>query len=167
VTIDLPPLRHRATDVPILIDYFLDLHSRAFSVKPKPLSCEVKCMMQRYNWPGNIRQLENMIRSYVLIADEEALAADLMSVGTAAVVPEIDLVSPISLKQIIKAATKDLEKEIILKVLQSNGWSRQKTAKWLNISYRSLLYKLQDSQISAFSRRPSKAETLENVSEQS
>jgi two-component system response regulator AtoC len=163
VTIDLPPLRHRALDLPILIDYFIDLHSKAFRLRPKPLSRELMSMMQRYNWPGNIRQLENMIRSHVLIDDEEALAADLISVEAAKAVPEIDLANPISLKKFTKAATRDLERQIILKVLRSNGWSRQKTAKWLNISYRSLLYKLQDSKMGAHPLRPSKATHSETV----
>src|ERR1035437_979921 len=69
---------------------------------------------------------------------------------------EIDLANPISLKEITKAATRDLEREIILKVLQANGWNRQKTAKWLNISYRSLLYKLQESKVSVLPGRPLK-----------
>jgi two-component system response regulator AtoC len=154
VTIDLPPLRQRAADLPMLIDYFLNLHSKAFHFEPKPLSREITRMMQRYNWPGNIRQLENMIRSYVLMGDEEALVADLVPVIPAGIVPEIDLANPISLKQITKTATRGLEREIILKVLQANGWSRRKTAKWLNISYRSLLYKLQESEVHALSGRP-------------
>jgi len=113
-------------------------------------------MMQRYNWPGNIRQLENMIRSYVLLENEEALAADMIPIATTGIAPEINLANPISLKELTKAATRDLERGIILKVLQSNGWSRQKTAKWLNISYRSLLYKLQDSKLGLFPNRPTK-----------
>ena len=117
-------------------------------------------MMQRYNWPGNIRQLENLIRSYVLMGDEDALAADLAPPVTSGIVPEIDLANPISLKEITKAATRGLEREIILKVLQANGWSRRKTAKWLNISYRSLLYKLQESEVNAPSARPRKAGDL-------
>ena len=145
VTIDLPPLRQRAEDLPMLISYFLELHSKAYKTEPKPLSREVTRMMERYNWPGNIRQLENLIRGYVLIGDEEALAADLVTSSPNAAVPEIDLANPISLKEITRAATRGLEKEIILKVLKANGWSRRKTAKWLNISYRSLLYKLQES----------------------
>jgi two-component system response regulator AtoC len=104
-------------------------------------------MMQRYNWPGNIRQLENMIRSYVLIGDEESLAADLVPTAPTGILPEIDLTHPISLKEITKAATHDLERMIIMKVLQANGWSRRKTAKWLKISYRSLLYKLQEANV--------------------
>ena len=116
-------------------------------------------LMQRYEWPGNIRQLENMIRSYILIGNEEALAAELVPRSRSArpkLNTEIDLSSPVSLKEITKAATQDLERQIILKVLEANGWSRRKTAKWLNISYRSLLYKLQDAQVAGFQEAASR-----------
>jgi len=156
VTIELPSLRQRVADIPALIDYFLDLHSRAFHLNPKPLSREMVRMMQQYNWPGNIRQLENMVRSYVLIGNEEALVTDLTPSAPASLIPEIDLANPISLKEITKAATQNLEQQIILKVLIANRWSRQKTAKWHNISYRSLLYKLQESKVCALAGQPSK-----------
>jgi two-component system, NtrC family, response regulator AtoC len=146
VTIDLPPLRQRIADLPMLIEHFLEVHSKTFRVNPKPLSREIMAMMQRFNWPGNIRQLENMIRSYVLIGTEETLAAELIPSPPADVLPQIDLANPISLKEITKAATQQLERQIILKVLRAHHWNRLKTAKWLNISYRSLLYKLQESQ---------------------
>ena len=134
----------------------LELHildAKAFRTEPKPLSREIVRLMQRYNWPGNIRQLENLIRGYVLMGDEESLASELVPASQAAGVPEIDLAHPISLKEITKAATRGLERDIILKVLQANGWSRRKTAKWLNISYRSLLYKLQESEVNAIPAR--------------
>ena len=156
VTIELPSLRQRAADIPALIDYFLDLHSKAFHLNPKPLSREMIRMMRQYNWPGNIRQLENMVRSYVLIGNEEALVADLIPAAPASLIPDINLANPVSLKEITKAATQDLEQQIILKVLIANRWSRQKTAKWLNISYRSLLYKLHESKVSALAGQPSK-----------
>jgi two-component system response regulator AtoC len=145
VTIDLPPLRQRAADIPVLVDHFLALHSKGYRLNPKPLSREILRLMKRFNWPGNIRQLENMISSYVLIGSEEALAAELASYTPASLIPEIDLAHPVSLKEITKAATRELEREIVMKVLQAHGQSRLKTAKWLNISYRSLLYKLQES----------------------
>ena len=110
VTIDLPPLRQRAADLPNLIDYFLDQHGKAFRVEPKPLSREIVRMMQRYKWPGNIRQLENLIRGYVLMGDEEALASELVMTAPPGVVPEVDLANPISLKEITKAATRGLER---------------------------------------------------------
>lgn len=145
VTIDLLPLRQRTVDLPVLIDHFLEKYSEAYERTPKPLSREIVKLMEQYHWPGNIRQLENMVRGYVLIGNEEAILADLVPAGRTDLVPEIDLANPISLKTITKNVTRDLEREIILRVLQANGWSRQKTARWLNISYRSLLYKLQES----------------------
>jgi len=153
VVIDLPPLRERSEDLPGLIQYFLDRFAAAYRSRPRPLSREMTSLMARYSWPGNIRQLENMIRSYVLIGDEEALVAELAPTRRSGIIPEIDLANPVSLKTITKGVTRDLEMQIILKVLQANGWSRQKTAKWLNISYRSLLYKLRDSDFGEMRRR--------------
>ncbi len=149
VTIDLPPLRQRTADLPMLIDYFLEVHAKALHCEPRPLSREMRRLMQKFNWPGNIRQLENLIRSYILIGSEEALAGELVPTAIGDLAPEIDLANPVSLKEITKAATHNLEQMIILKVLRANGWSRQKTAKWLNISYRSLLYKLEGSSVLA------------------
>jgi two-component system response regulator AtoC len=149
VTIDLPPLRQRIADLPVLIDYFFAVHSKALHCEPRPLSREMRRLMQKFHWPGNIRQLENLIRSYILIGSEEALASELIPTAVSDIAPEIDLANPISLKQITKEATHNLEQMIILKVLRANGWSRQKTAKWLNISYRSLLYKLEGSPVFA------------------
>lgn len=158
ITINLPPLRQRVADIPLLIDHFLDTYSKRFMVEPKPLSRQIRSLMEQYNWPGNIRQLENVVRNYVLLGDEEALCAELFPDEREAIVPEIDLSNPISLKEITKAATRNLEREIILKVLRANGWSRQKAARWLNISYRSLLYKMQDcgvgSEVSGYKGNP-------------
>ncbi len=165
VTIDLPPLRERSEDLPTLITYFLDRFARAYRARPKPFSREMMSLMERCTWPGNIRQLENLIRGYVLIGDEEALVADLVPPTRSGIIPEIDLANPVSLKTITKEATRELETQIILKVLRANGWSRQKTAKWLNISYRSLLYKLRDCD--AGSIRSKKSEpTLDRFSPQ-
>jgi two-component system response regulator AtoC len=131
----------------MLIGYFFEVHSKALRQTPKPLSRELMRMMERYHWPGNIRQLENMIRNYVLIGSEDALLSEMVPAAQARLTTEIDLANPISLKEITRAATQDLEREIILRVLQANGWNRSKTAKWLKISYRSLLYKLQEFHI--------------------
>jgi len=63
---------------------------------------------------------------------------------TSKVLPDVDVSQPISLKVVTKKATHELERQIILKVLKAHNWNRQKTAKWLKISYRSLLYKLNE-----------------------
>jgi two-component system response regulator AtoC len=155
VTINLPPLRERIADLPVLIDYFIEHYSRIFHHTPELLSKSAVRLMQNYHWPGNIRQLENLIRSYVLIGSEEALAAELMpEQPRGGITTEIDLSEPISLKNITRQATHDLERQIILKVLQANSWNRQKTAKWLQISYRSLLYKLSEAGMPEVPPRP-------------
>ena len=103
-------------------------------------------LMQKYDWPGNIRQLDNLIRSYVLMGSEDALIAELVEEKKPATtdVANVDVSQPISLKLVTRKATRELERQIILKVLKANNWNRQKTAKWLKISYRSLLYKLNE-----------------------
>ncbi len=155
VTINLPPLRERAEDIPGLVDYFIEQHARTFRLSPPPLSRNAFELMQRYEWPGNIRQLENLIRSYVLIGNEETLAAEIMPqlLSSDGTMPDVDVSEPLSLKRVTKKATLDLERQIILKVLQANSGNRQKTAKWLQMSYRSLLYKLSELGISSFSMR--------------
>jgi two-component system, NtrC family, response regulator AtoC len=147
VTLNLPPLRRRLEDLPQLIEYFTALHSRVFQANPVPLSRGVVRLMQKYDWPGNIRQLDNLVRSYVLMGSEDALISELMEEQRPAannVMASLDLSQPIALKVVTKKATQELERQIILKVLKANNWNRQKTAKWLKISYRSLLYKLNE-----------------------
>jgi two-component system response regulator AtoC len=146
VTIQLPPLRRRTEDLPQLVDYFIGQHASAFHLNAAPLSRNVVRLMQRYDWPGNIRQLDNLIRSYVLMGSEDALVAELVEEERPAsrAMAEVDVSQPISLKMVTKKATHELERQIILKVLKAHNWNRQKTAKWLKISYRSLLYKLND-----------------------
>jgi len=146
VTISLPPLRRRTEDLPQLVDYLIDRHARAFNANVAPLSRNVMRLMQKYDWPGNMRQLDNLIRSYVLMGSEDALIAELIEEERPAPkgTVEVDVSQPMSLKLVTRKATHELERQIIVKVLKANNWNRQKTAKWLKISYRSLLYKLND-----------------------
>jgi two-component system, NtrC family, response regulator AtoC len=146
VTLQMPPLRQRTEDIPQLVDYFTDQHARAFQVNPVPVSRNVVRLMRKHDWPGNIRQLDNMIRSYVLMGSEDSLVSELVDQERPAsrAAADVDLSQPISLKVVTKQATQELERQIILKVLKANNWNRQKTAKWLKISYRSLLYKLNE-----------------------
>jgi two-component system response regulator AtoC len=144
VMIQLPPLRDRAEDIPQMVDHLMAQHAAIFQMRPAPISRNVIRLMQKYEWPGNIRQLDNMVRSYVLMGSEDALVSELAEENTAAPRADVDLSQPISLKVVTKQATQELERQIILSVLKANNWNRQKTAKWLKISYRSLLYKLNE-----------------------
>jgi two-component system response regulator AtoC len=77
VNLHLPPLRDRAADIPQLADYFLEYHNRKYNCRAKPLSGELMTTLRKYHWPGNIRELENLIKRYVILGNEEVISADL------------------------------------------------------------------------------------------
>ena len=147
VQIQVPPLRHRAQDIPALTSYFLDLYAQKFSVRPKPVPSSLMDMLQNYSWPGNIRQLENLVKRYVILGNEEAVTSELISRGGDCFDPIIPSDGKISLKKATRDAVRELERRIIIKVLHANNWNRKRAAKALSISYRALLYKIQEAGI--------------------
>jgi two-component system response regulator AtoC len=144
VHIEVPSLRHRAQDIPALTSYFLDLYSQKFSMRPKPISSAAMEMFRGYSWPGNIRQLENLIKRYVILGSEESITSELVSRGGDCFDPVIPSDGKISLKKATREAVHELERRIILRVLQLHNWNRKKAAKAMSISYRALLYKIQE-----------------------
>jgi two-component system response regulator AtoC len=145
VNLRMPPLRERRGDVEDLANYFLEYYNRKYNCKARPLSNEVIAVLQKYHWPGNIRELENLIKRYVILGHEEVITNDLISREPDFFNPEISLDGPISLKKLTKQAVRELERKIILKVLQQHHWNRKQAARTLNISYRALLYKIRDA----------------------
>jgi two-component system response regulator AtoC len=143
VSLTMPPLRERTEDIPDLLEYFLAETSQKFNVDPPPVPRDALQHLVRYSWPGNIRELENLVQSFVLIGKAEILFPE-ETEPNFSLTAELDLSRPTSLKTITREATHELERRIILKVLKANGWNRRAAAKWLKISYRSLLYKLQE-----------------------
>jgi two-component system response regulator AtoC len=105
-------------------------------------------LLQAYHWPGNIRQLENLIKRYVILGTEACISGDLAEPAANAFELDIPQEGPVPLKKITSQAVRKLEREIILKVLQSNHWNRRRAAEALKISYRALLYKIRDSGLS-------------------
>jgi len=160
-TVQLPPLRQRICDLPVLIDYFLDVYSRKFGQSVKPLSRGTFRVMEGYEWPGNMRELENVIRSYVIMGTEEAIENELLTVFSSSLKSEPQFEPGLSLKQITKHAVQNLERQIIFKALRSNDWNRAKTAQSLKISNRSLLYKMRDAGFTRLMRDPRPEPTTE------
>jgi two-component system response regulator AtoC len=145
VNLYLPPLRERRADIPELASYFLEYYNRKYNCRARQLSTELTRLLQKYHWPGNIRELENLIKRYVILGNEEAISSDLVGREQEYFNPEIPIDGPISLKKITRQAVRELERKIILKVLQANHWNRKQAARALGISYRALLYKIRDA----------------------
>jgi two-component system response regulator AtoC len=104
------------------------------------LSPEVLQVMLQYTWPGNIRELENIVRRIVALGSDSAVG-DLGTLATAAdPLPENG--GRLSLKEASREASRQAEKELILKVLEKTHWNRKRAAQQLQISYKALLYKL-------------------------
>lgn len=147
VQIRVPALRERAQDIPDLVNYFLQFYRDKFCVSPKPIRTSIVEMMQGYYWPGNIRQLENLVKRYVILGSEEAITTDLVGQPDPSFDVAIPLDGKISLKKVTREASRQLERRIIAKVLHAHNWNRKKTATALSISYRALLYKIQETGI--------------------
>ena len=145
VNVALPPLRERRADIADLANYFLDFYNRKYNCRAKPLSPELMNVLEKYHWPGNIRELENLIKRYVILGNEDAITNDLVAREPQYLNPEINLDGPISLKKITRQAVHELEKKVILKVLQNHHWNRKQAARTLGISYRALLYKIREA----------------------
>jgi two-component system response regulator AtoC len=145
VNLHLPPLRERAGDIPDLVAYFLEHHNRKYNCRARALSSEMMSDLRKYHWPGNIRELENLIKRYVILGDEDVIAADLSPRDTNFFNAEIPLDGQINLKKVTRQAVRELERKVILKVLQNHHWNRKQAARALSISYRALLYKIRDA----------------------
>ena len=94
-----------------------------------------------------------MMKRYVILGTEEAISGDMVSREPDLFTSEISIDGPISLKTLTRQAVQEMERKIILRVLQHHHWNRKKAAKALNISYRALLYKIRDAGLPS-SRKP-------------
>jgi two-component system response regulator AtoC len=144
VNVHMSPLRERAEDLATLVQYFLELYNEKYNTKTKPPSPQMMTQLQHYHWPGNIRELENLMRRYAILGTDEAITSELTPRRQSYFEDDLPLEGPISLKKITRQAVLDIERKVILKVLQANHWNRKKAARALGISYRALLYKIRD-----------------------
>jgi two-component system, NtrC family, response regulator AtoC len=142
--IQMPALRERASDVSILMNQFIRIYSNRFGGSPAPPSSSFIKILESYHWPGNIRELENMAKRYVVLGGEEHVLSVMRhpEMLRSSIPDEIDLTTPLRVQT--KRAVQHLERKIILGVLEAHKWNRRKTARSLDISYRTLLYKIKE-----------------------
>jgi two-component system response regulator AtoC len=141
VCLRLPPLRERKEDIAKLSDFFIAAHSRALGKRMPQLDNSAVESLQKYHWPGNIRELENLARKIVAIGSPEQAISELRT-ARVQLPMSLDKFTPGSLKIAAKAASRERERELILEALQRTKWNRKRAARELQISYKSLLYKI-------------------------
>lgn len=167
IRIQIAPLRERPEDIPLLIEHFLSLYTGRFNNKIDPLRRpELMKKLMDYPWPGNARELESVIQRMLVLGrweeviDELTCGANDRGNGNVAdpgksdpapymnELMELDLDTPLpksfSLKAFKKKATEQVEREVISRVLQKTGWNRSKANKILKVSYKTLLYKINE-----------------------
>ena len=147
VCLRLPPLRERKEDIEPLAMFFLERFSEALERRRKmTLSRSGLKVLLNYPWPGNIRELENVIRRLVVLDDEEQALKSLSDAIPSSTPQEggtrAEEKERLSLKRATRLAVRDVEKELIAKALTKTHWNRKQAAQELGISYKALLYKL-------------------------
>lgn len=145
LNIHMPPLRARQGDVPLLFEHFVRVYSDQFGRRPEPITPSAMRILEQYSWPGNLRELENLAKRFVVLGGEEHVLSALhepreLELGAMAAV---DLNTPLRVQT--KRAVQSLERRIILDVLRAHKWNRRKAARSLDISYRALLYKIKEA----------------------
>jgi two-component system, NtrC family, response regulator AtoC len=143
VCLRLPPVRERKDDIPLLVESMLSKHAAQLGRARPVLSPRTLRMFLDYSWPGNVRELENVVKKIVVLGDEQLAVAELDGAGREAAAPlDVPEVRGYSLKAAARAASREAERGMILKALERTRWNRKRAAQELQISYKSLLYKL-------------------------
>src|SRR5262249_1200472 len=144
--LDIPPLRERREDIPVLCNYFLIKYRERYKSTVEEISPQLLDSFVRYDWPGNIRQLENAMKRYLILPDIEMTLAELREASSTpnsgVVIPMKPKEDKMSLKDVGSRAAEQAEKELVLRVLEETAWNRKQAARRLNICYKALLNKL-------------------------
>ncbi|SDY77316.1 two-component system, NtrC family, response regulator AtoC [Proteiniborus ethanoligenes] len=142
ITIKLPPLRERKGDIPIFLDYFLKKYNKKLNKSIKGFEKAVVKALESYNYPGNVRELENLIERLVALSDEELITLDDLPLKyrQSKIIIESDEFMVINMGTTLKEA----EKKLILNTLKYFNGNRRQTAECLNISERNLHYKIKE-----------------------
>jgi two-component system response regulator AtoC len=152
MSITLPPLRERKEQILPLSLYYFNVYKKKFSTSSPWLSAETIDVFKKYSWPGNIRELENMIKRIILFGERVATQSLIQTQDNG----EKDLFSNdgftlngtkgldiLNLKKVRREAAESAEKELMQKILNETHWNRKEAARLLQVSYKALLYKIQ------------------------
>jgi DNA-binding NtrC family response regulator len=146
LSINVPPLRERTSEIPLLFKHFLEKYSEKFGKTQQNPSKHLLDAAMNYPWPGNLRELENFVKRYVILEDDEGSLRELveMSATRQRTSPRQESQAPREqgLKALVRGLKDEAEMEAIADALEKSRWCRKDAAKMLGISYKALLYKM-------------------------
>ncbi len=152
IPIEIPPLRERPEDLPLLCEFFIDKHARRFERTPLRISDEALKAFMDYNWPGNVRELENTLERLLVLKDDDVVTAydlsEKMTGRRLPELPEIDAagddpdINPFVQGIDLNAALIEYEKRLLLHSLQLHGGVKSQAAKYLSINRTTLIEKM-------------------------
>jgi two-component system response regulator AtoC len=161
-TVHVPPMRERREEVPLLLHYFMRQLSKQYALSPRAFSPAVLEACQSYYWPGNLREMESFVKRFLLAGGKELpfagesngyLKSDKRiplgqrSVSSSPAPSQEDCAAPDSLKTLVQNVKLEAEKNAIAAALERTGWNRKAAARLLKVSYRTLLYKIEQYQM--------------------
>ncbi|HDL00880.1 MAG TPA: sigma-54-dependent Fis family transcriptional regulator, partial [candidate division Zixibacteria bacterium] len=141
VPVNVPPLRDRKEDIPLLAEYFIKKYAEKNQQHIRKISPQVIDLFMRYSWPGNIRELENVIQRAVILCKEDTLMPEVLP---AAFKNLTNIQSHNSVDSLVGLSIKEVEKELILRTLEQTNHNITRTAEILGITRRGLQYKLNE-----------------------
>ncbi len=164
IKIEIPPLRERRQDIPLLTEHFIQKHKRDLKINGLfTLNSDLRKLFQAYHWPGNVRELSSTILKLMVGDDPEKVKFELLRDMEAEGLTSPHEIDPKpteesvqenenggvpdtlkSLKDLKIEATRYIEKKAIMHALNMTGWNKRATSKILKISYKALFYKIND-----------------------
>jgi two-component system, NtrC family, response regulator AtoC len=145
-TMQIPPLRERKEEIPILLKHSMTLMAERYARAPLPLSPALLQACQNHSWPGNLRELNNFLKRYLILGDENLAVSELLPRNDGNAGPNGDSSSRGAeqggLKSLARTAKDEAEAQAITQALEQTNWNRKQAAAILQISYKALLYKI-------------------------
>src|SRR6202049_566232 len=146
LSLHIPPLRERTTEIPLLFRHFLVKYSEKYQkAAPDPSKHLLEAAL-RYRWPGNLRELENFVKRYVILEDDEGSFRELLEMTgqQQRMTPQEEVPAPKEqgLKALVRGLKDEAETEALADALEKTNWCRKDAARMLGISYKALLYKM-------------------------
>jgi len=157
-TVQVPPLRQRRDEIPVLLQHFMHHLAKHYNLQPRAFSAAVLDACQAHSWPGNLKELESFVKRYLVMGDRELVPGErspaVATRDSGSFDREMDPSFPQnegngtrssqgSLKALVQSVTLEAERNAIAAALDETGWNRKAAARLLKVSYRTLLYKIE------------------------